>query len=85
MLRCEALLSWCGNTLGQASVPHEVPAAVLGSIVRYAASYLSDSTVAVVRRSAELKAAALSFDGYLMAHRRDCRHQNLSLPQTPCP
>ena len=36
VLRCEALLGWCKNTLGPASVPHEVMAAVVGGIVRYA-------------------------------------------------
>ena len=40
VLRCEALLGWCKNTLGPASVPHEVMAAVVGGIVRYAAPYL---------------------------------------------
>ena len=34
VLRCEALLGWCKNTLGPASVPHEVMAAVVGGIVR---------------------------------------------------
>ena len=29
VLRCEALLGWCKNTLGPASVPHEVMAAVV--------------------------------------------------------
>ena len=48
MLRCEALLSGCKNTLGQASVPHEVMAAVVGGIVRYAAPYMSDSAAEVV-------------------------------------
>ena len=38
-LRCEALLGWCKNTLGPASVAHEVMAAVVGGIVRYAAPY----------------------------------------------
>ena len=37
VLRCEALLGWCKNTLGPALVPHEVMAAVVGGIVRYAA------------------------------------------------
>ena len=36
VLRCEALLGWCKNTLGPASVRHEVMAAVVGVIVRYA-------------------------------------------------
>ena len=36
VLRCEALLGWCKNTLGPASVPHEVMAAVVGGIVRFA-------------------------------------------------
>ena len=37
VLRCEALLGWYKNRLGPASVPHEVMAAVVGGIVRYAA------------------------------------------------
>ena len=48
VLRCEALLGWCKNTLGPASVPHEVMAAVVGGIVRYAAPYLSDTAEAVI-------------------------------------
>ena len=37
VVRCEALLGWCKNTLGSAPIPHEVMAAVVGGIVRYAA------------------------------------------------
>ena len=59
VLRCEALLGWCKNTLGPASVPHEVMAAVVGGIVRYAAPYLSDTAEAVVKLHAAIKAAAL--------------------------
>ena len=62
VLRCEALLGWCKNTLGPASVPHEVMAAVVGGIVRYAAPYLSDTAEAVVRLNAAIKAAALQFE-----------------------
>ena len=40
VLRCEALPGWCKNTLGRASVPHEVMAAVVGGFVRYGAPYL---------------------------------------------
>ena len=61
VLRCEALLGWCKNTLGPASVPHEVMAAVVGGIVRYAAPYLSDTAEAVVKLNAAIKAAALQF------------------------
>ena len=49
VLQCEALLGWCKNTLGPASVPHEVMAAVVGGIVRYAAPYLSDTAKVVVK------------------------------------
>ena len=62
VIRCEALLGWCKNTLGPASVPHEVPAAVVGGIVRYAAPYLSDTAEAVVKLNAAIKAAALQFE-----------------------
>ena len=61
VLRCEALPGWCKNTLGPASVPHEVMAAVVGGIVRYAAPYLSDTAEAVVKLNATIKAAALQF------------------------
>ena len=61
VLRCEALLGWCKNTLGPASVPHEVMAAVVGGIVRYVAPYLSDTAEAVVKLNAAIKAAALQF------------------------
>ena len=47
VLRCEAILGWCKNTLGPACVPHEVMAAV-GGIVRYAAPCLSVTTEEVV-------------------------------------
>ena len=62
VLRCEALLGWCKNTLGPASVPHEVMAAVVGGIVRYAAPYLSDRAEAVVKLNAAIKAAALQLE-----------------------
>ena len=62
VLRCEALLGWCKNTLGPASVPHEVMAAVVEGIVRYAAPYLSDTAEAVVKLNAAIKAAALQFE-----------------------
>ena len=52
VLRCEALLGWCKNTLGPALVPHEVMAAVVGGIVRYAAPYLSDTAETVVKLNA---------------------------------
>ena len=61
VLRCEALLGWCKNTLGPVSVPHEVMAAVVGGIVRYAAPYLSDTAEAVVKVNAAIKAAALQY------------------------
>ena len=61
-LRCEALLGWCKNTLGPASVPHEVMAAVVGGIVRYAAPYLSDTAEAVIQLNTAIKAAALQFE-----------------------
>ena len=61
VLQCEALLGWCKNTLGPASVPHEVMAAVVGGIVRYAAPYVSEMAEAVVKRNAAIKAAALQF------------------------
>ena len=62
VLRCEALLGWCKNTLGPASVPHEVMAAMVGGIVRYAAPYLSDTAEAMVKLNAAIKAAALQFE-----------------------
>ena len=62
VLRCEALLGWCKNTLGPASVPHEVMAAVVRGIVRYVAPYLSDTAEAVVKLNAAIKAAALQFE-----------------------
>ena len=62
VLRCEALLGWCKNTLGPASVPHEVMVAVVGGIVRYATAYLSDTAEAVVKLNAAIKAAALKFE-----------------------
>ena len=62
VLRCEALLGWCKNTLGPASVPHEVMAAVVGGIVRYAAPYLSDTAEAVIKLNTAIKAAALQFE-----------------------
>ena len=62
VLRCEALLGWCKNTLRPASVPHEVMAAVVGGIARYTAPYLSDTVEAVVKLNAAIKAAALQFE-----------------------
>ena len=62
VLRCEARLGWCKNTLGPASVPHEVMAAVVGGIVRYAAPYLSDTAETVVKQNGAIKAAALQFE-----------------------
>ena len=59
VLRCEALPGWCKNTLGPASVPHEVMAAVVGGIIRYAAPYMSDTAEAVVKLNAAIKDAAL--------------------------
>ena len=62
VLRCEALLGGCKNTLGPASVPHEVMAAVVGGIVRYAAPYLSNTAGAMVKLNAAIKAAALQLE-----------------------
>ena len=62
VLRCEALLGWCKNALGLASVPHEVMAAVVGSIMRYAAPYLSDTAEVVVKLNAAIRAAPLQFE-----------------------
>ena len=61
VLRCEVLLGWCKNTMGPASVPHQVMAAV-GSIVGYAAPYLSDTAETVVKLNSAIKAAALQFE-----------------------
>ena len=61
VLRCEALLGWCKNTLGPASVRHEVMAALVAGIVRYAAPYLSDTAEAVIKLNTAIKAAALQF------------------------
>ena len=60
-MRCEALPGWCKNILRPASVPHEVMAAVVGGIVRYAAPYLSDTVEAVVKLNDPIKTAALQF------------------------
>ena len=62
VLRCEALLGWCKNTLGPASVPHDVMAAVVGGIVLYAVPYLSDTAEAVIKLNTAIKAAALQFE-----------------------
>ena len=62
VLRCEGLLGCCKNTLGPASVPHEVMAAVVGGIVRYLALYLSDTAEEVVTLNAAIKIAALQFE-----------------------
>ena len=43
-------------------MPHEVMAAAVGGIVRYAAPYLSDGAEAVVKVNAAIKAAALQFE-----------------------
>ena len=61
MLRCEALLGWCKNTLGPASVPHEVMADVVGGVMQYAAPHMSDAAATVVKLNAAIKAAALQF------------------------
>ena len=62
VLRCEALLGSCKKTFGLASVPHEVMAAVVGGIVRYAAPYLSDTADGVIKLNTAIKAAALQFE-----------------------
>ena len=62
MLRCEAVLGWWKNTLGLAWVPHEVMAAVVGGVVRYAALYLSDTVEEVVRLNAAIKTVAMQFE-----------------------
>ena len=62
ILRCEALFGWCKNTLGPASVPHEVMTAVVGGIVRYAAQYLPETEEAVVQLNVAIKTAALQFE-----------------------
>ena len=62
VLRCEALLGRCRNTLGPASVPHEVMAALVGGIVRYAAPYLSDIAEKVMRLNAAIKTTVLQFE-----------------------
>ena len=43
-------------------MPHEVMAAVVGGIVRYAVPYLSDEAETVVKLNAAIKAAALQFE-----------------------
>ena len=62
VLCCEALVGWCKDTLGPASVPHEVMAAVVGGIVRYAVPYMSSTAEEVVRLNAAIKTAALLFE-----------------------
>ena len=62
VLRREALLGGCKNTLWPVSVPLEVMAAVVSDIVRYAAPYLSDTAEGVVRLNAAIKTAALQFE-----------------------
>ena len=62
VLRCETLLGWCKNTLRPASIPHEVMAAIVGGIVRFAAPYLSDTAEELVRLNAAIKIAALRFE-----------------------
>ena len=62
VLRCEALAGWCKNTLGPASVPHDVMAALVGGILRYAVPYLSDTAAEVVRLNIAIKTAAVQFE-----------------------
>ena len=62
VLRCEGLPGWCKNTLRPASVPHEVTAAVVGDIVRYAAPYLSNTAEAVLMLNAAIKTTALQIE-----------------------
>ena len=62
VLRCEALLGWCKNTVPPASVPHEVMAAVVGGILRYVAPYLSDTAEEAVRLNVAIKTSALRFE-----------------------
>ena len=62
VLRCEALLGWCKNILGPPLVPHEVTAAMVGGVVRYAGPYMSDITEEVVRLNAAIKTAAVQFE-----------------------
>ena len=76
VLRCEALLGWCKNTLGPASVPHEVMVVVVGGIVRYAAPYLSDTAETVVKLNATIKAAALQFQNLPRDMSGGGRHAN---------
>ena len=58
ILRCEALLGWCKNTLRPPLVPHEVMAAMVGGIVRYTVPYMSDTAEEVVRLNGAIKTAA---------------------------
>ena len=62
VLRSEAVLGWCRNMPGPASTPHEVMAAVVGGIVRYAAPFLLDSTAEIVRFNGAIKIAALQLE-----------------------
>ena len=62
VLRCEGLMGWFKNTLGPASMAHDVMAAVVGGIVRYAAPYLSDTAEAVVWLNAAIKTAAVQLE-----------------------
>ena len=62
VLRCEALLGWCNNTVGSASAPHEVMAGVVGGIVQYAVPYLLDTSEEVVRLNGAIKAANVAKD-----------------------
>ena len=62
VLRCEALLGCCKNTLGPASVPHEVMVAVVGGIVWYTVPFLSDTAKEVMRFNAAIKTVALHFE-----------------------
>ena len=62
VLRTEALIGCSKNTLGPASIPHEVIPAVVGGIGRYAAPYLSDTAEEVVGLNAAIKTAALHFE-----------------------
>ena len=62
-VRCnEALLGWCKNTMGPASVRQEVMAVVVGGILRYAAPYLSYVAAGVVRLNVPINIVALQFE-----------------------
>ena len=65
VLLCEAHPGWRKNILGPASVPHEVMAAVVCGIVRYAPAYLLDTAAVVVKLNDPIKTAALQFKNLL--------------------